>query len=305
MIYALPIVAGEGQFAKANGIDIWYETFGSKDQPALLLIMGGNCQGVLWPVKFCERLAEEGFYVIRYDHRDAGLSTCFDFEKDPYDLLEVTKDALGLLDFIGIEKAHLFGISMGGSVAQVMAAYFPERVSSIAIMASTCDVRPMNLALKGLPPEEGLLSSPVKQYASQQGAVPKKPYEHDNDYLEKRVARWHFMSGFVVPFDEDFYRSLHKECLGRLRRVDVLKNHYLASARSEGIVRSVPFQIRVPTLIFQGSEDPVFPPDHGEALAKAIAGSKYVFVHGMGHVPNKYFDDLLIEQIKLHTQSSN
>jgi pimeloyl-ACP methyl ester carboxylesterase len=295
-------IESRGKFASVNGLEIWYETFGSQEDPALLLVMGGGCQGVLWPVDFCEKFAKEGFYVIRYDHRDAGLSTYINFADNPYDLMDVTKDALGLLDFLHVKQAHLFGISMGGLVAEIMAAYFPERVHSIIIMGSTSDVRPMNLAIKGEPPEEGALSSPVSEYRTWRGPVPQKPYDQDEKFLERRVNIWHWMSG-SVPFDRVFYHSLHKEWLARLKNTDSLPNHYLASARSEDLVREVPNQVQVPTLILQGSEDPVFRPDHGEALSKAIKGATYLLVEGMGHVPNVFFDDFIIEQIRLHSMT--
>src|ERR1700722_20304356 len=95
-----------GQIAKANEIDIWYETFGDEKSKPLLLIMGGCCQGVLWHRQFCESLADEGFYVIRYDHRDSGFSSCYDYETNPYGLMDMAKDAIGLLDAIGIQKTH-------------------------------------------------------------------------------------------------------------------------------------------------------------------------------------------------------
>ncbi len=300
LLFAAPLVGGEGKVAKVNGIDMWYETFGNQEDPALLLIMGGNCQGVLWPVEFCERLVKEGFYVIRYDHRDAGLSTCFNFEENPYDLMDVAKDAIGLLDFLNIKKSHLFGISMGGLIAEIMAAHFPERVHSIVIMASTSDIRPMNLALQGQPFENGAVSSPSENYLSWVEQFLKIPCETNQDNLEQRVAIWHLMSGSVAPFDRSLYYALHQESLSRLKRADVQQNHFLASARSETLVREVPYQIQAPTLILQGSEDPVFRPDHGEALARAIQGSSYLLVKGMGHVPNSYFDDLLIAEIKQH-----
>ena len=123
----------ESNIAHANGIDIWYETFGTPTDPAYLLITGGGgCQGILWPTYFCERLAKEGFYVIRYDNRDSGFSTCFDFNTNPYTLSDIAKDAIGLLDFLRIEKAHVFGLSMGGLVAKIMAAHYPQRIFSIS-----------------------------------------------------------------------------------------------------------------------------------------------------------------------------
>lgn len=306
IVYSTSVFGGQDQIAHLdNGIDIWYETFGSKEDPALLLIMGGGCQGVLWPVEFCEKFVKEGFYIIRYDHRDTGLSTYINFEENPYDLMDITKDAVGLLNFLNVQKAYLFGISMGGIVAEIMAAYFPERVHSITIMGSTPDVRPMNLAIRGEPPEEEALSSPVSEYCSWRGSgsVPQKPYDRDEEYLEHRVTFRRQMSGSIAPFDKAFYHSLYRECLARLKNTDSLANHFLAIARSEDLVREVPYQIQTPTLILQGSEDPVFRPDHGEALSRAIKGSNYLLVKGMGHVPNSYLDDFLIEQIKLHSIS--
>lgn len=288
----------QAHMAKINDLEIWYETFGHPEDPALLLVMGASCQGVLWPVEFCEKLVKEGFYVIRYDHRDTGLSTCLDFEKKPYDLMDVTKDALGLLDYLKIKKAHFFGVSMGGIVAELMAAHFAERVHTITIMGSSPDVRPMNLAIKGVPPENNPFSSPVHEYRSWRSPQPQKPYEQDENFLEHRVTIWQRMNGSIAPFDTEFYRSLHRECLRRLKNTDSLKNHYLASTLSEDLVREAPYLIQRPTLILQGSEDPVFRPDHGEGLFKAIEGSRYLLVEGMGHVPNNHFDDLIIEQIK-------
>lgn len=95
-----PLIGNQGKMAKVNELDIWYETFGNENDPVLLLIMGGGCQGVLWPVEFCEKLVKEGFHVIRYDHRDAGLSTHFNFAENPYDIMDITKDAIGLIDFL-------------------------------------------------------------------------------------------------------------------------------------------------------------------------------------------------------------
>jgi pimeloyl-ACP methyl ester carboxylesterase len=303
IFFAAPLAGGEGKIAKANGINLWYETFGNQDDPALLLIMGGNCQGVLWPVEFCEQLAREGFYVIRYDHRDTGLSTCFNFAKNPYDLIDISKDAVGLLDFLDVKKTHLFGISMGALVAEVMAARFPDRVHTIAIMASTSDVRPMNLALSGKPSETSLVSSPSEHYLSWVEQFFQSGSTTVEEHLEQQVAIWHLLSGSVAPFDKGLYYSLFRESLSRLQRPDVQQNHFLASALSEDLVLEVPYQIQVPTLILQGSEDPVFRPDHGEALSKAIKGSKYLLVEGMGHVPNSSFDNFLIKQIKLHASA--
>lgn len=112
------------------------------------------------------------------------------------------------------------------------------------------------------------------------------------------------MSGFASPFDEAHFRSLFHETLTRLKNVDSLRNHFLASAHSEEIVRDSSKNIHVPTLIFQGSEEPVFKPDHGMALARLIPKSEYILVNGMGHVPTPYFEEFIIEKLKQHALSS-
>ena len=301
LLACLPVFGSQGQIAQANGIELWYETFGKKENPALLLIMGGCCQGVIWHKAFCERLADEGFYVIRYDHRDSGLSSCFDFDKDPYDLMDVTKDAVGVLDAAGVEKAHLFGVSMGGFISELMAAYYPERVHTITVLGSSPDMRPGNLAFAGLPPEEDApLSPPTAHYLEWMKEFLKILPQTDEERLAQRLDGWNRLNGQKVPLDEETNREIHTEFLSRLRYPQGIVNHVamLNGEQSERLIRTAPSKIKVPTVILQGSEDPIFPPDHGEALSRAIEGSEYVFVEGMGHIPNDRFYDLYIEILK-------
>ncbi len=291
-------LAADEQIVNANGISIWCETFGQKDNPPLLLIMGGCCQGIMWPTEFCAELSKEGFYVIRYDHRDTGYSTCFDFEKSPYNLLDLTKDAVGLLDALQVEKAHLCGLSMGGPIAELMAAYYPERVRTITLIATSCDFRPMNLAYAGLPPEEGSLSRTKDVYLSWMKEFLARPASNQEEAHEQRMSCWRILNGTVTPFEEDLYDELHRLFLSRSRYPEAIKNHILVCANSEEFVKTVPQQVKVPTLIFHGTEDPILPSDHGAALARAISGSKYLLIDGMGHVPNCRFYELMIKEIK-------
>lgn len=277
---------------------IWHETFGNKKDPAILLIMGGCCQGILWPTVFCKKLAREGFYVIRYDHRDAGLSTKIDFEKHPYDLMDMAKDAVELLDTLGIKKAQLFGISMGGMIAQILAAYFPERVHSILVLGSSPEIRPMNRAYAGLPPENNAkLSPPLPRYVAWLQEFLKIAPQTDEEKLAQRIEGWNQLNGDKIPLDETINREIHQAFLKRLSYPQGIVNHVvmLRGESSENWVRSAPAKIKVPTVILQGSEDPIFPPDHGKALARAIKNSEYIFVEGMGHIPSDHFFDLYIE----------
>ncbi len=282
---------------KANNIDIWFETFGNKEDPVLLLIMGACSQGILWPSELCQKLASVGFYVIRYDHRDTGLSTHFDFEKNPYDLMDMSKDAIGLLDSLKIKKAHLMGLSMGGPIAELIAVHFPEYVHSITLMATSCDFRPMNLAYAGLPPEENSLSRPKDFYIEWIASFKEKTPKNLEEAIEQRVECWRLLNGAVIPFEEELYRKLHKEFLLRQRNPESIKNHFFVCSNSEQYVRSVSSKVKVPTLILHGSEDPIFPSDHGEMLAMSIEGSKYIPLYGMGHVPNRYFYDLIVQEV--------
>ncbi len=297
IIFAIPLFAAQGQITQANGIDIWYETFGEKSDPACLLIMGAMCQGILWPTEFCEQLAKEKLYVIRYDHRDAGFSTCFDFRQHPYTLLDMAKDGIGLLDSLGIEKAHLVGLSMGGPIAELMSVHFPKRVSTITLMATSCDFRPMTFALDGVS-LDSKLSLPKENYLNWTRKFLAAPSQTGEEMLEERLVCWSILNGSVVPFEKERYREIHREFLSRVKHPESIANHKNSWERSFEMIQTIPYQVRVPTLILHGSEDPIFPPDHGEALAKAISGSKLIPVHGFGHVPNRQFYDLFIANIK-------
>lgn len=291
----------KGHIAKANEIDIWYETFGNEKGKPLLLIMGGCCQGVLWHKQFCEKLADEGFYVIRYDHRDAGLSTCFDFEKKPYGLMDMAKDAVELLDFIGIEKAHLFGVSLGGLLAEIMAAYFSQRVASALIMSSTCEMRPMNRAYAGKSQDKNdILPPPNSKYLDWMFKFMKHSPETHEEKLNQRIEGWNHLSGEVFPLDAKINREIQEEFLVRLRYPQGILNHIamLNTVQTEKLTRLIPSKIKIPTVILHGSEDPLFPLEHGDALSKKIKNAEYLPVKGMGHVPSDHFYDLYIQILK-------
>lgn len=281
-------------FAKANGIKIWYDTFGKKKDPVILLLMGGCCQGILWPVEFCEGLAKEGFFVIRYDYRDAGLSTCFDFEKSPYTLMDMAKDTLGLLDFLDIQKASLVGLSTGGAIAQILAVEHPERVQSLSLIATSLDFTSVRRALEGLP-HEGPLSPPTKEYVI---SMRELLSQAGGEFLEQRIKRWELLNGVKTPLNKDHNRDLQRLFLSRLIYSEGLKNHILANALSEEIIRTVPYKVTHPTLILHGAVDPLFPPDHATALMQAIPSATCHIIEGMGHVPNPSFFNRWISEIK-------
>lgn len=296
----------QGQIAKANQIDIWYETFGDEKNKPLLLIMGGCCQGVLWHRQFCESLASEGFYVIRYDHRDSGLSSCFDYETNPYGLMDMAKDAVGLLDAIGIQKVQIFGISLGAFLAEIIAGYFADRVISLLLLGSTCEIRSMNLAFAGKPLEENVtLSLPKREYLNWMYKFMKQPPKTHEEKLFQRIEGWNQLSGYEFPLDEKINREIQEEFLARLRYPQGILNHItmLNTLQSEELIRLAPSKIQTPTVILHGAEDPIFPPDHGYALSKKIKNSEYIPVEGMGHIPSNHFYDLYVRILKQQSVS--
>ncbi|CDZ80120.1 3-oxoadipate enol-lactonase 2 [Candidatus Rubidus massiliensis] len=291
----------KGHIAKANAIDIWYETFGNKGDKPLLLIMGGCCQGVLWHRSFCEQLVREGFFVIRFDHRDSGLSTSFDFELQPYNLMDMAKDIIGLLDFIGVEKVYIFGVSLGGFIAEIMAGYFSQRVYSILLLGSTCEIRPMNLAYAGKSLDENVtLSSPKQNYLDWMFQFMEiVPQSHEKK-LAQRMEGWNQLSGSTFPLDAKINREMQEEFLTRVRYEQGILNHIkmLNTHHSEELIRVAPSKVQTPTVILHGSEDPIFPKDHGYALSQIIKNSTYLLVDGMGHIPSDPFYDLYIKILK-------
>lgn len=147
--------------------ELWYEDFGDSANPAILLIMGAGGRGTEWPDDLCNSLAKEGYYVIRYDHRDVGLSTHFNFKETPYTLNELMQDALLLLDTLKISQAHIMGVSMGGFIAQMIAINYPERMLSQTLLMTS--------------PEHQLVSKPFMRLEAPKSDLPIP----DSSTLEK------------------------------------------------------------------------------------------------------------------------
>src|ERR1043165_2304644 len=134
---SLPSHSAGVKFIETNGIKIWTESFGFKKDPAILLISGGGAGAIMWPDLFCHRLVEEGFFVLRYDPRGMGYSSSVEA---PYDLLDMAKDALAVLDAYGVKRAHLLGAGSGSGIAMLLGRFFPERISSLMAMMATSDL---------------------------------------------------------------------------------------------------------------------------------------------------------------------
>ena len=289
---------GKGKILELKGINLWYESFGEKQNPCFLLIMGGGCQGILWPDLFCEKLASFGFFVIRFDARDTGYSSYFDYQKNPYTLLDMAGDGVLLLDFLKIKKAHVMGTSMGGAIAQIMAAHFPDRVLSLTLLATTVDFRNLVNAVQGHSTAGLPLSSPSQECLEWIEAFSEShPKLNWIQKISKQLEGWKMLNGPEAPFDLPYYGKMMVKTILRQRSYKTLLNHVSAITSSTQILLDTLGKIQAPSLIIQGKQDPIFPKDHAEFLAASLPHSQLFLVDKMGHNLNACFLDAILEKI--------
>lgn len=290
---------------KANGIEIEVETFGDPSGRPLLLIIGLGAQMIHWDDNLCKDLAERGHYVIRYDNRDVGLSTKFEeaglpdlmeiFGKllggekinPPYTLKDMADDAAGLLDALGIRKAHICGMSMGGMIAQTIALRHPSRVLSLISIYSTTG----NPEVPQPKPEvTGLLIAPP-------------PREREAN-VEHMLHVFNTIAGSGFPFDEQWTRRIMAESYDRSFYPQGMVRQLVAVLTQENRVPDLA-SVTVPTLVVHGTDDPLVPVEGGKDTARAVPGADLMLIEGMGHdLPHGGAWPRIVEAITAHTQKA-
>jgi pimeloyl-ACP methyl ester carboxylesterase len=264
-------------------LELEYETFGDPNDPAILLIMGFSTQMIIWPTDFCESLADAGYYVIRYDNRDVGLSQKFDElgtpdvvrlvlrrflglkAESPYSLQDMAADAVSLLDALEIESAHIVGMSMGGMIAQLIGLDHPSRARSITSWASSAS-RTTDLIL-----------DPVVTWKMLQ-PVARDPAQRVREAVE-----------FWDEIGSPAYPTPPEETAARTRRIIERTEYVRGNARQFAAVVVAPSRVErlksldVPALVIHGDADRLVPPRAGKAVAKAIPGSDFFYIEGYGH----------------------
>jgi pimeloyl-ACP methyl ester carboxylesterase len=303
LMVSMAFLRSEEKIVQANHIEICYEAFGQKNDRAFLLIMGAGGQGIIWPTAFCEKLSQQGFYVIRYDQRDAGHSTCVDYEVAPYDLLDMAKDAIGLLDVLEIKRAHLFGLSMGGPIAELMAVHFPDRVISLGMVGSHFDYQPYNETSYPTARGPGAFSTPDENYLKEIDKILKEQADTFDQKVEQKTKIWTLLYGSLFPPNEKALVEMMEEYMRRAKHPDQVKNYRTVLLGSEERVKAIHRQVLVPTVIFQGTEDPILGTDHAIALQEAIKGSHLYLVEGLGHLIHPHFFDFLIDRLASHAKN--
>jgi pimeloyl-ACP methyl ester carboxylesterase len=285
----------------AHGIELEYETMGSPDDPVLLLIMGLGAQLIGWDPDLCQRFVDEGFFVIRFDNRDVGLSTKIDIDVDmadvlpravagedvdaPYHLWDMADDAAGLLGALGIDRAHVVGASMGGMIAQSLAIRHPQRVLSLtSIMSTTGDsdvgqpdpeVLPLLLAPPA-PDREAAIAAAVAG-----SKMIGSPDQFDEAEARERAAQ---------SYDRSYYPK------GTARQLLAI---VASGSRSQDLRK-----LGVNTLVIHGDRDRLVTPDGGQRTAEVVPGAKLMVCEGMGHDLPRFYWDRIVEAITTMAMSS-
>jgi pimeloyl-ACP methyl ester carboxylesterase len=280
------------RMVRANGVDLCVETFGDSASPALLLIGGAESSMDWWEDEFCERLAAGPRFVIRYDLRDTGQSVTYEPGAPGYTGSDLVADVAGLLDALDVERAHLVGISMGGGIAQEVALVHPARVESLTLISASPAVA--GRAERNLPP-------PSEDLRAFFGNPPPAP-----DWTDRAAVIDYLVAGLrpyqgSLPFDEEGTRALVARIVDRTRNIESSMTNHSLLDEGEAVSGRLD-EIKAPTLVLHGTEDPLFPIAHGEALATEIPGARLLRLEGMGHqMPPRQLWDRVVAAILEHT----
>ena len=269
--------------AKANNIELEYDTFGDPSSKPMLFVMGLGAQMIRWEEELCMMFVEKGFYVIRFDNRDVGLSTKFeeagvpDIMKEfmakqrgesitpPYTVEDMADDAVCLLDALKIEKAHICGASMGGMIVQLIAIRHPTRVLSLTSIMSTT----------------GNPNLPQPKPEAMQVLLKPTPSEREA-YIEESVKRWRVLYGSGFPYPTEKVRETAAALYDRSYYPQGMTRQLVAILATESRVSKLG-SIKVPTLVIHGGDDPLVPVEGGKETAASIPGAELLIIEGMGH----------------------
>ncbi len=285
--------------ANANGIEIEYETYGDREGRPLVLLRGLSTQLIHWDPDLCRGLADRGHYLVIFDNRDVGKTTWFDEAGIPdlgaliagevtpaYGLDDMADDAVGLMDALGLEMAHLAGISMGGMIVQAAAGRHPSRIRSLTSVMSSTGGPELP------PPSPEAMAALISPAPEERGA-----------YIEHTVRTQRVIGSPGFPFDVEretevagraFDRAFHPAGAAR----------QLAAVQAHGDRRPALAKIDVPALVIHGSGDPLIPVAHGRDTAAAIPGAELCIIEGMGHDIPRGAHGQLIDTISALTAGS-
>jgi pimeloyl-ACP methyl ester carboxylesterase len=283
-----------------RGVTLCYETFGDPEDTPIVLIMGLATQMIAWHEEFCEQLADRGFHVVRFDNRDIGRSTHFDFRPptvlemvrrrvrpEQYSLSDMAEDTAALLRELGVAPAHVVGASMGGMIGQVLAAEHPEAVRSLVSIMSTTGSRwqgqpALSVYRYLLTPPPRDRDGYIERAAAVFGLVGSTGFDRDEQYIRERAGR---------AYDRGYDVRAGGRQLGAI----------VASGDRTRMLR----RIKAPTLVIHGTVDKMIRPSGGRATAKAIPGARLIMIEGMGHDLPRGAWPRLLDAISEHARAAD
>jgi pimeloyl-ACP methyl ester carboxylesterase len=278
---------------QANGVDLCVETFGDPGDPRILLIHGAGNSMLSWADELCERLAAGPRFVVRNDSRDAGRSVAYEPGAPQYALRDLVADSVGLLDTLGLASAHLVGMSLGAAIGQLLALDHPDRVASLTLVSSTPGVP--GRESPDLPP----MSKDLQAFFTDE--PPQPDWDDRAAVIDYLVDAERPFAARSRPFDEAAMRDLAGRVFDRSVKIESsLTNQFMLDAGDPWRERLG--EVAAPTLVFHGTEDPLFPYGHALALAEEIPGAEPLALEQTGH---EYFPratwDLVVPAVLRHT----
>jgi pimeloyl-ACP methyl ester carboxylesterase len=250
-------------------VELCTEAFGDSAEPPILLVHGLGASMLWWEEGFCRLLADAGRFVIRYDHRDTGRSATSEPGRPRYSAGTLVSDAVGVLDAYGVPAAHVVGVSAGAGMAQMLALEHPERVRSLVLISSSPAV-----------PTGRDLPSPTEAFG-RFSSTATVDWADPESVIKYVVAYARMLAGDQRPFDEPAMRELVRREVERAREFAARHNHDLLA--QDDHPHTPLASISAPTLVIHGSADPMFPLEHGQALAEEIPGARLLALQGAGH----------------------
>lgn len=269
-----------------NDIELYTENFGDKENPAILLIAGATVSMLYWDEEFCQRLADQGFYVIRYDNRDVGKSTFYEVGTTPYDIVDLTNDAIAILDGYKIESAHFMGMSLGGLIAQIASIKYPKRVKTLTLI-STGPWGDSDPAIPEMDPR-------VLDFQARSETV---DWANEDSVVEYMMEGAALMSG-RKQYDRERGEKLIRAEFKRANNFLSMFNHAGIQGGEEYYDRLD--EIKQPTLIIHGTDDLIWHFKHTTILLDKIKNPKLLKLEGTGHELHVKDWDMIIEEVTKH-----
>jgi len=272
-----------------NNLKLHSEAFGKSSNPACILIAPKMSTARFWTDAFCQYLAGQGFFAIRYDHRDVGESSEIDWQKAPYTMSDLAHDAILVMEGYGVKKAHFVGDSMGGWICQRVGVDYPERVLSLIIISAG----PIEVTKEWTIPiteqEQKILDNTSKIFLS------CKDGKTLEETVQNYLPAWRHLNA-EYPLDEELAKNFTIDLLTRTKNKNAGKNHDLMMSDFLSKIKRLDVLQKIdrPTLVIHGDKDPVVLLRHGKSVADEITKSKFVMIKGMGHA---FLNRILEEKI--------